>query len=401
MVKKAAAIGVSVLAVTDHNDVSSVPAFRQAAADHGIRVFPGFELASSEGVHVLCIYPQDTDEGKLGRFLGEFGITNTTPSSDIANKGFVEILRRIREQGGVAIAAHVTNDGGLFKVLSGKPRIQAWQAEDLLAIQIPGPVEDLLQDMRQIVENRNADYRRAHPADDRLAVAVVNARDIVTPEDLDDPSATCWIKMSEVSIEGLRQAFLDPGSRIRLNPKQGQLEPEVHAELVAMAWEGGFLDGAAIHFNSNLNVLIGGRGTGKSTVVESVRSALGLDPIGDEARKAHEGIVRQVLRSGTKISLVVRADRPTVREYRIERTIPNPPLVRDERGEVSNLSPQDLLPRVEVYGQHEISELTKSREKLTRLLDRYVERDESLQRRKADQRRELENNRRSQLYLSL
>lgn len=397
IVKKAAAIGVSVLAVTDHNDVSSVPAFRQAAADHGIRVFPGFELASSEGVHVLCIYPQDTDEGKLGRFLGEFGITNTTPSSDIANKGFVEILRRIREQGGVAIAAHVTNDGGLFKVLSGKPRIQAWQAEDLLAIQIPGPVEDLLQDMRQIVENRNADYRRAHPADDRLAVAVVNARDIVTPEDLDDPSATCWIKMSEVSIEGLRQAFLDPGSRIRLNPKQGQLEPEVHAELVAMAWEGGFLDGAAIHFNSNLNVLIGGRGTGKSTVVESVRSALGLDPIGDEARKAHEGIVRQVLRSGTKISLVVRADRPTVREYRIERTIPNPPLVRDERGEVSNLSPQDLLPRVEVYGQHEISELTKSREKLTRLLDRFVERDESLLRRKADLRRELEKNRRSLL----
>lgn len=397
IVDKAVEIGVAVLAVTDHNDVGGVPAFRSAAVGRDVHVFPGFELSSSEGVHVLCIYPQETDDERLGRFLGEFGITKTTPSSDLANQGFVAILGRVREQGGVAIAAHVTNENGLFRVLSGKPRIQAWQAEDLLAIQIPGPVEDLPQDVRPIVENRNADYRRSHAAEDRLAVAVVNAGDILKPEDLDDRSATCWIKMSEVSIEGLRQAFLDPGSRIRLNPKQGKLEPEEHAELVALAWEGGFLDGAAIHFNPNLNVLVGGRGTGKSTVVESIRAVLALDAVGDEARKAHEGIVRHVLKSGTKVSLLVRAHRPAMREYRIERTIPNPPLVRDDQGEVSNLSPQDVLPRVEVYGQHEISELTKSREKLTRLLDRFVERDESQSRRKAALRRDMEKNRRSLL----
>ena len=102
-----------------------------------------------------------------------------------------------------------------------------------------------------------------------------------------------------------------------------------------------------------------------------------------------------MLKSGTKISLLVRAHRPSLREYRIERTIPNPPLVRDDQGEVSNLSPQDVLPRVEVYGQHEISELTKSREKLTRLLDRFVKRDEALPQHKSDLRRNLEKNRRS------
>ncbi len=397
IVDKSAEIGVSVLAITDHNDVSGVPAFRSAAEASGIHVFPGFELSSSEGIHVLCIYPQDVEQHQLERFLGEFGIRNTTPSSDLATKSFVEILRHVREQGGVTIAAHVTTDKGLFQVLSGQARINAWQADDLLAIQIPGPVDDLPQEVRQIVENKNVDYRRTHAAEDRLAIAAVNAKDILKPEDLGDRSATCWIKMSEVSIEGLRQAFLDPGSRIRLNPKEGNLEPEEHAELVALAWEGGFLDGAAIHFNPNLNVLVGGRGTGKSTVVESIRSVLALDAVGDEARKAHEGIVRHVLKNGTKISLLVRAHRPAVREYRIERTIPNPPLVRDDQGEVSNLSPQDVLPRVEVFGQHEISELTKSREKLTRLLDRFVERDESLPRRKADLRRDLEKSRRSLL----
>ena len=385
------------LAVTDHNHVGGVSSFRAAAEGSDIHIFPGFELSSREGIHVLCIYALDTAEDLLARYLGMFGITDTNPSAKLADKTFVDILAKVHEQGGIAVAAHVTNANGLLKTLSGQARIHAWRSKHLLAVQIPGPVADLPQDLRHIVENTNPDYRREHAAEDRLAIAVVNAKDIAKPEDLDDRSATCWIKMSEVSIEGLRQAFLDPGSRIRPNPKEGKLEHEEHAELVALAWEGGFLDGAAIHFNPNLNVLVGGRGTGKSTVVESIRTVLGLEAVGDEARKAHEGIVRHVLKNGTKISLLVRAHRPAVREYRIERTIPNPPLVRDDRGEVSNLSPRDVLPRVEVFGQHEISELTKSREKLTRLLDRFVERDDDVPRRKTDLRRALEKSRKSVL----
>ena len=198
--------------------------------------------------------------------------------------------------------------------------------------------------------------------------------------------------MSDVSIEGLRQAFLDPGSRIRL---ASDPPLEEHAELMSLSWEGGFLDGTAFRFNPNLNVLIGGRGAGKSTIVESLRYVLGLEPVGEEARKARDGIVRHVLRSGTKISLLIRSRGPTEREYRIERTVPNPPVVREERGEVSGLLPEEILPRVEVYGQHEISELTRSREKLTRLLHRFVKQDADLGRRKADLRRSLEKTRRS------
>lgn len=398
VVDKAVELGISVLAVTDHNDVSSVPAFREAAKSRGVHVFPGFELSSSEGVHVLCIYPPESSTDQLGRYLGSFGITTTTPSSQLAAKGFADILHDVRDQGGVAIAAHATSDqGGLLKVMKGQARIHAWRCEHLLAVQIPGPIEDLPKDLRDIVENKNPDYRREHAADEHLAVAVVHAKDVVKPEDLGDRAATCWIKMSQVSIEGLRQAFLDPGSRIRLNAKTGRLEPEEHIELVELGWQGGFLDGCTIRLNPNLNVLVGGRGTGKSTVVESLRAVLGLDPVGDEARKAHEGIVRYVLRSGTRIVLRVRAHRPAVREYTIERTLPNPPVVKDAQGNVSNLTPLEVMPRIEVFGQHEISELTRSREKLTRLLDRFVELDDALPRRKAELRRELEKNRRSLL----
>ena len=381
---------IRVIAITDHNHVGSIDLFRQVAKEHNINVFPGFEIGSSEGVHVLCLYPLNIAVETLGRYLGELGIRDTDPSSKLSNKSFTDILRFVNEEGGVTIAAHITQDSGLLHVLHGQARINAWKDRNLMAVQIPGRVDDVPEDKRGILRNQVAEYRRPRPAGENLAVAVVNSKDVVRAEDLEDATSWCWIKMSEVSVEGLRQAFLDPSSRIQLSSDPA---PEEHTEFLAVAWQGGFLDEAAIHFNENLNVLIGGRGTGKSTVIESLRYVLGLDPLGEDARKAHEGIVRQVLRSGTKISLLVRSHSPAKRDYLIERTIPNPPLVRDETGNVLNLSPLDIIPQVEVFGQHEISELTKSREKLTRLLERFVERDPSVSRRKGELKRQLERSR--------
>ena len=401
IVAKATEIGVSVLAVTNHNDVSGVAVFQDAAEGTGVTIFPGFEASSSEGIHVLCIYPPDTRESLLSRFLGQFGILEMGASAALSNQPLERILETVRKQGGVTIAAHVTNEKGLLNTLSGQARIKAWRNPELLAIQIPGPIDTLPPNFRRIVENKDSEHRRAYPAGGVLAVAAVNAKDVATPDDLGDHSATCWIKMSEVGIEGLRQAFLDPDSRIRLNPLQG--EPnlvEDHAEIVSLDWQGGLLDGESVLLNSNLNVLLGGRGAGKSTVIESLRYVLGLKPVGDAARDAHDGIVRNVLRGGTKVELVVRCCRPTSREYRIERTVPNPPVVRDADGAVSNMRPHELLPRVEVYGQHEISDLATSRPKLTRLLHRFVDHDQSSARRKASLRRDLEKTRRSLLDAS-
>ena len=207
IVEKAVEIGVSVLAITNHNDASGVAPFREAAEDSKresrITIFPGFELTSSEGIHILCIYPPDTVEDALGRFLGEFGIRDLVPSSKLSDQPFHLIPAKVRDQGGITIAAHVTTDHGLFRVLDGQSRIKAWHTTDLLAIQIPKQVSDLHPSDRMIVENKNPDYCRDLPVDEELAIAVVNARDIVKPHDLDDPSATCWIKMSEISVEGL------------------------------------------------------------------------------------------------------------------------------------------------------------------------------------------------------
>lgn len=391
IIDRAVELGIKVLAITDHNHIRGVTAFQDAAQGREIYIFPGFELSSKEGIHVLCLYPLDTDNVQLERYLGEFGIRNPQPSTAISNKIFTEILETVQSQGGITIAAHVTNNKGLFEVLNGDARIRAWKDKNLLAVQIPGEAGDLPQGSREIIENRIPAYKRFGTLDS--AIAVVNAKDVVEPEDLEDYSATCWIKMSNVSIDGLRQAFLDPGSRIRLNPKNENSDQCLHSEIDMLGRQGGFLDRVQIHLNSNLNVLIGGRGTGKSTIVESIRAVLGLDPVGEDAKKVHRGIVRQVLQNGTKISMSVSVHQPTSHNYRIERVLPNPPLVYDRTGKIIDLAPTDILPNIEVYGQHEISELTKSPQKLIRLLDRFTIRHESLLNRKDSIKRKLNKNR--------
>ena len=67
--------------------------------------------------------------------------------------------------------------------------------------------------------------------------------------------------------------------------------------------------------------------------------------------------------------------------------------MRDKNGDVLDILPSDIIPQTEVYGQHEISELAKSREKLTFLLERFVEHDSGLLRKKTELQRELERSR--------
>ncbi len=390
MIAKAAELSIEVLAITHHNHVGSIDKFRLAAKGTGITIMPGFEIGSSDGVHVLSLYDPDTQVKKLERYLGDFGIHDTVPNTKLANADFCGVVEKVREQGGIAVAAHVTLDNGLLKVLTGQSRVRAWKDPNLLAIQIPGPVGDLPQEYRSIVENKNTDYQREPRAGESLAMAVVNACDVKEPADLAQAAATCWIKMARPSVESLRLAFLDPDSRVRLN---SDAPPEEHSRLISLSWEGGFLDGNEIHFSDNLNILVGGRGAGKSTVIESLRAVMQTEPLGDEAKKRYTGMVQDVLKSGTRICLTARSRHPRPQTYTIERTLPNPAVVKGEDGRIVNLRPADLLPQLEIYGQHEIAELARAPEKRHALLRRFLPNDRADAQGKADILRNLEKNR--------
>ena len=81
------------------------------------------------------------------------------------------------------------------------------------------------------------------------------------------------IKMAELSFSALRVAFVDPTARVRALASIPLSIPRI----LGVAITGGFLHSERIHFSDNLNCLIGGRGTGKSTAIRAIAYAFGLN----------------------------------------------------------------------------------------------------------------------------
>lgn len=356
---------IEIIGLADHYRIRSAAGLMEAARSAGIIVFPGFEAVSKEGVHFLCLFdPSTTIDAVQGR-IHACGIHDDSNPSPIGEHDARELLEQAPKWPAQVIAAHIAGSGGLFRALqTGQARSAIWRHDDLLACSLAGPVAGAPEDLRPILENKNGDYKRER------AIAILNCQDVKSPEDLAKPGTSCYVKMTAPTLQGLRQAFLDPGSRVRLGSDPA---PEEHVEFLGIAWETeGFLRGCRVHFNENLNVLIGGRGSGKSTVVESIRYVLGIEPIGEDAQELHNGIVQGVLRSGTKVSLVVQSYTPNKQIFIVERTVPNPPRVIDDKGNVLQMKPLDVVKGVCVFGQNELSEVARSPEKLTALLQRFI-----------------------------
>ena len=64
IIRQAAEVGLDMIAVTDHNSAENVAAMVKAAKDSSVKVIPGIECESVEGVHLICLF--DKVEEALG-----------------------------------------------------------------------------------------------------------------------------------------------------------------------------------------------------------------------------------------------------------------------------------------------------------------------------------------------
>lgn len=364
MVKACRENGIQVVAVTDHFRFDSSEQLTQCLRADGIVVFPGFEANSSEGVHLLCLFPPETTRSEMNTHIGACQVRDLKAESPISNKTCEQIMQLIQELGGLAISAHVTSAAGILKSLTGQTRMNAWKSDYHLAAAIPGPLEDVPTEFSQICKNKDPQHRRSR------FMAFVNAADVSKPDDFAKNGAACHLKMSEVSIEGLKQAFLDPEGRILLNSDS---VPADYTRLVALSWDRGLLSEQSVALNAGLNVLVGGRGAGKSTIVESIRFAFGLEPKGKDALATHKAMMKELIGQKANVAVLLHSPRPSPGFYLVERIYGQDPRVKDQNGDIINdLKPMDLVPGLEVYGQHEISELTRDKGKLAEILKRFV-----------------------------
>lgn len=301
-----AAKGLDVIAISDHNTGAWIDDIKAAANERGISVFPACEVTTgtgADGVHIIVI-------GSLGKTSHDFDLllagtlgfdhehprfrtddSGQVPSS--SGKTILQILNDLPDDY-LVVAPHVFGDNGLASGVTARGDIR-WKAlhHERLGALDPGDCSDPTGD------SFNDRFRRREldqfPA--LKEIAFVSTSDAYRLEDIG--RRFCWIRMEEPSLEGLRQAFLDPRARIicdwdsRLagyeagnpnNVKQGWIE-----SLALGGVLGNSRSGFEIDLHPGLNVIIGGRGSGKSTVVAAIRQLYaGLATLPDSVRQEAE-----------------------------------------------------------------------------------------------------------------
>jgi len=356
---------IKVLGIADHGNVDGIDAIRSVMEPADILVFPGFEIASTEKAHFVCLFPENTSKDQLNRYLGSLDLTDSANGVTPSNLGGNDLLLKINELGGFCYAAHCTDDSGILK----QKLFHVWKNDLLKAAQIPATLDELKAEennaYRQILINKNREYTRETP------IAIINAKDVERPETLKNPKASCLIKMTKPGFEAFKLAFQDPESRVRLN---SDVSEKYYSRIELLSITGGYLDGVHINFSEHLNSVIGGRGTGKSTLLECIRYALELDPIGKSACKQHLEIIKENIgKSKGRIELVVRSSKMNGKKYTIARRYGESASVKDEAGNISSFTPRELLPEIEIYGQNEIYEIAQDGQSQKKLLGRFLD----------------------------
>lgn len=355
--------GIEVIGLADHGSVNGFGKIKCLFGQQGIVVFPGFEIASSEKIHFVCLFDESTPLDQIKMHLGALGVEINQPEAPV-QKSATEIINYVNDKDGFIFAAHSTNDDGVLKLRMN----HVWQHKKLLAAQIPGSIEELKgiesDFYRKVFLNKDANYRR-----DR-EMAAINAADVAKPNDLKSDGASCLIKMTRPCFASFKHAFLDAGSRVRLNSDK----PESYASAIEkIRFIGGYLDGVDIELSEHLNAVIGGRGTGKSTLLECIRYVFDLQPFGKAAKAQHDAILKNNLGNEKgMIEVVVRSAAMHGRKFTVSRKYGNQPAVVDADGNISPYQPRDLLPGIELYGQNEIYEMTREEQSRNQLIERFL-----------------------------
>ena len=269
--------GVDCVAITDHNSGEWIDRLKQSlheleqekhAEYNPLYLFPGVEITANNNIHILAILDLDKSSSTVTKLLGAVGFEGEAGASDVAaNAAPIGVVEAIRKAGGIPILAHVDGPSGAWK-LAGNTLAPLLDLDGLFAME---------------VVNTNSDKPRLY-TQRKLAWAEVIGSDSHHPDGGEGQhfpgSHYTWVKMAQPSLEGLRLALLDGGGfSIRRSDESASFNPfslpkyRIEAIEVDNVRYMGRGRPSRLNFSPWLNALVGGRGTGKSTVIHALRLA--------------------------------------------------------------------------------------------------------------------------------
>lgn len=344
-------IGVGI--ITNHNkfDKDEYKAIRKKAKKKDIYILPGIELNVKEGqngIHTLIVFEPETwlENGidYINRFIAE---TSPIDANDFnQNNGrskheLIETINKLNDynKNYFIVLAHVNQKNGFFEELGSRrmdfakePVFQKY----VIGIQkFTGENQSLIND----VFNKE--------------IALVEGSDPKSIEEI-GKGKKCFIKLSDYNFDAVKYALLDHKYRIA-----SEIPVQENAFIKSAEYIGGKLDGKKLQFNPAMNNCIGIRGSGKSSILETIRYALDIEISNNAADNNYKNnLVETVLGSGGVIKLNVIDNKNE--SYIIKKTLNERTIILKDNDPVPNLRPEHIIKLPLYFGQKDLSSIGNS-----------------------------------------
>lgn len=271
IVAKAIEKNLSVISITDHNKIKNSIDAVNLASETQLLVIPGIEVSTTQG-HLLVYFPTNQD---LEDFYGKLSFDS---ARRFCSQGIYDCLEIAAKYNGIGVLAHIEVDSGFEKTIGKFNEIfdVAFQHPAILALEIKNHSSvnhyteyDESSDRKNAMRKRNANL--GFPSNYKLAKIMSSDAHSMNAFGKNAAGADrlTRFKMDELSFDSLRIALLSHDSRVRLEDEIPLAIPRFK-EFKA---KGGILDGMHFEFRNNMNCIIGGRGTGKSTLITAIQEA--------------------------------------------------------------------------------------------------------------------------------
>ncbi len=299
--------GIQVGVITNHNkfDFDEFKALRRTAQKKGIALLPGVELSVNDGangIHTLVVFSDEwiAEHNYINPFLTS-AFEGKAPAQYEQENGrtswsLLETIKRLESyhRDFFLVFAHVEAPSGLWAELDGGRLTELGQSEFFrrrtLGFQKVRTHDGAGKDKPCRTKTQSW-LQSWYPAE-------LEGSD---PKCIDEigRGKTSYLKLGELSFEAVKFALSDPAARVAMEPPK-----HLASHIRSIHFDGGVLDGQTLHFSSELNTLIGIRGSGKSSILEAVRYALDI-PRGEKAQdiKYKDELIRHTLGSGGKVTV--------------------------------------------------------------------------------------------------
>ncbi|OZT76710.1 TrlF family AAA-like ATPase [Salinicoccus roseus] len=330
------------VAVTDHNTGEYIDAIKEEADGTKLTVFPGVEVTCSESkVHILVLFDVDKDSRYVNSFLHKLGIkpNELGEQETFASMQVMDVIREAHAYEGIAIPAHIDQYNGLGTVSHGG-RSEIFNSDIVYGAQVVH--KSFYNDLDDVEARKEMEGLYAsNISEDMLSnwrKALLQTREyplslLTFSDNPSEPksskhglwgigSRVTWLKMDEeVSLGSLRQALTSPTHRV-----SNDFESSVNPTNLPDVWINKMLirdtvlnsqEEEELYFNPQMTTIIGGRGTGKSSILRFLRGVFKKNKELEEYKSlfqeqeefyaeessSRDGLRRGVLKEASKIEV--------------------------------------------------------------------------------------------------